>query len=82
MSGAFSVAVFFLLKPRRGTRTEPLQVPEDPVWLSTLVTCRSRIVALLLKLAYNDCSLKFSRKEGWDLHRRKRRSGQTAYRSR
>ena len=36
---------------------DALQVPEDPVWLSTLVTSPSRIVPLLLKLAYNDFPL-------------------------
>jgi len=38
-----------LLKLRQGTGTEPerdtLQVPEDSLWLSTLVTSRSRIDA-------------------------------------
>ncbi|KAF8328275.1 hypothetical protein F5887DRAFT_1083257 [Amanita rubescens] len=48
------------LEKSRGVVQEPdepepehdaLQVPEDPAWLSTLVTSPSRIVSLLLKLA-------------------------------
>ncbi|KAF8328298.1 DNA polymerase family A-domain-containing protein [Amanita rubescens] len=48
------------LEKSRGVVREPdepepehdaLQVPEDPAWLSTLVTSPSRIVSLLLKLA-------------------------------
>ncbi len=58
----FRYCLFFLLKLRQGTtigESEPehdtLQVPEDPVWLSTLITSRSSIVPLLLKLAYKGC---------------------------
>ncbi|KAF8346232.1 hypothetical protein F5887DRAFT_1158536 [Amanita rubescens] len=38
-------------------------LPEDPVWLSTLAS-PSRIIPLLLKLAYNGFPLKLSSKEG------------------
>ncbi len=63
--GAFSVAVASC--SCQGTRTgehDALQGPEDSVWFSTLVTSRSCIIALPLMLAYNDCPLKFSSKEG------------------
>ncbi len=33
---------------------------------SIFVTSHSRVVSLLLKLAYNSCPLKFSSKEGWN----------------
>jgi len=45
---------------------DALQAPEDPAWLSTLVTSPSRIIPLLLKMAYNGFSLKFSSKGGWN----------------
>lgn len=60
------------------TEHDVLQAPEHSVWLSTIATSPSCIVPLLLKLAYYGQNLQ----QKVFLCRRKRRSGQTAYRSR
>ncbi|KAF8327638.1 hypothetical protein F5887DRAFT_1190097 [Amanita rubescens] len=50
-------------KPEPEPEHDVLQVPEDPAWLSTLVTSPSRIISLLLKLAYNRRRLKLRRRQ-------------------
>jgi DNA polymerase gamma 1 len=65
--------VFFLhcylcssyVKVQEQEEAEP-EKPEDPAWLGTLGTSPSRIVPLLLKIAYNGFPLKYSSKEGWN----------------
>ena len=73
MSSDFFVVIFFSVfclshvKVPEPDEPEPehdtLQVPENAVWLSTLVTSPSRNVPLLLKLAYSRFPLKFWSKE-------------------
>ena len=62
----FFLAQATLFKVQEPDEPEPehdtLQVPENAVWLSTLVTSPSRIVPLLLKLASSCFPLKFSTK--------------------